>query len=241
VLFLSDTGVRSLRARDLQTAAAVNDIGAAVDNLIAPKRAVLTQALAETITALVDPLTGHFWLTWGNEAIVLTAYPNSKISAWSQFDFGVPLDYAIQAGSRIAVRSGDELFVYGSVVGGENPFDPNTPIGTSEALYDATQVVFETPFMDAARPGTKKNWASLDVSCSGTWDVFVCPSPPPPEATDQTPVWTQIATVNGPTWDLHELPIDMEGNHIAVRMVSVGTGPATIASIAIHHDLGETG
>ena len=241
VLFLSDTGIRSLRARDIQSAAAVNDIGAAVDNLIAAKRAVLTSTLAETLTALVDPLTGHFWLTWGDEAIVLTAYPNSKISAWSQFDFNIPLDNVTQAASRVAVRSGESLFIYGSVPPGSSPFDPNSPIGLDASIYDASVVEVETPFLDASSPGTTKTWQGLDVSCTGTWQVYVCPSPPPPEATDQTPDWTQIATITGSTWNIGRLPIDMQGDHIAVRMVSVGTGPATLASIALHHDLGENG
>lgn len=238
VLFLADTGVRSLRARDIQSAAAVNDIGAAVDNFIAPKRAVLTEAEAETLTALVDPLTGHFWLTWGNQVLVLTAYPNSKISAWSVFEFPVNIDYITTAGSRIVVRNGDNLFLYGSNAGG-NPFDPNTPLGSTTAVYDASAVEIITPFLDATRPGTNKTWTGLDVACTGTWDVYVCPSPPPPEQEDQTPTWVKVATVNGPTWAEGRIPIDMQGHHIAVRLVSVGTGPATLASLALHHDLGE--
>lgn len=239
VLFLSDTGIRSLRARDIQSAAAVNDIGAAVDNLIAAKRATLTSADADKLTALVDPLTGHFWLVWGREAIVLTAYPNSKISAWSVFDFSSTIDYITPAASRIAVRRGDQLFVYGSLAGG-NPFTANTPTGANQAaLYGNYVVDLETPFLDAGRPGTMKTWTGLDVSCTGTWDVFVCPSPPPPEHPDQTPVWTKVATIGGPTWDRGRIPIDMQGHHIAVKMQSVGTGPATLASIALHHELGE--
>lgn len=239
VLYLADTGVRSLRARDIQSAAAVNDIGAPVDNYVQPKRAVLTQALADKLTSLVDPLTGHYWLVWDQEAIVLTAYPNSKISAWSVFDFGIPVDYVVKANSRIAIRSGEDLFIYGSVPPSGNPFDPNTPIGTSAALYDDSPVEIVTSFLDAGAPATSKTWAGLDATVSGTWDVYVCPSPPDPDALDQEPVWTQIGTINGPTWDKGRVPIDMLGNHIAVRMVSVGTGPATVSSVALHHDLGE--
>jgi len=240
VLFLADTGVRSLRARDIQSAAAVNDVGAPVDNLIVAKRAILTAAEADKLTALVDPLTGRFWLVWGTEVFVLTVFPNSKISAWSVFDFGLPLDYVTRAGSRVAVRSGDELFVYGSIADPlQNPFDPNTPIGIAAEVYDATPVEFVTPFMDAGRPGTVKVWSGLDVSCTGTWEVYVCPSPP--RDLDAEPIWTKIAVVDQATWGLDTIPVDMEGNHIAVRMVSVGATSATIASIALHHNLGADG
>lgn len=239
VLYLADTGIRSLRARDIQSAAAVNDIGAPVDNYVQPKRADLTPALADKLAAVVDPLTGQFWMVWDQEALVLTAYPNSKISAWAVYDFGVPVDYIVRANSRLAIRSGDELFVYGSVPPTGNPFDPNTPIGTTAALYDDTVAEFVTPFMDAGRPATSKNWAGLDATVTGTWDVYVCPSPPDPDAVDQEPVWTQIGSLSGPTWNKGRVPIEMEGTHIAVRMVSVGTGPATVSSVALHHDLGE--
>lgn len=236
VLFLSDTGIRSLRARDIQSAAAVNDIGAPVDLLVTSRRAVLTSDLADKLTALVDPLTGHFWLVWGNEAVVLAAYPQSKVSAWSLFDFNRPVDYITQANSRVVLRSGDDLFIYGSVPTTGNPFDPNTPIGISAALYDATPVEVITPFLDLSRPATVKLWEAMDLSCTGTWEVYVCPSIPP-QGTD--PVWTLIATVDGPTWELGRLPIEMSSTHLAVRLVSVGTGPATISSMALHHDLAE--
>lgn len=233
VLFLSDTGIRSLRARDVSMSASVNDVGAPVDALVLDRRAVLSPALAEKIAALVDPLTGHFWLVWGSEVIVLSTYPNSKISAWSRFDFGAPVDYALTANTRIAIRMGDELFIYGSVPPASNPFAPTTPIGNDvSGLYDPTQVTIETPFMDAQRPATEKGWTGLDVSCTGTWDVYVNPAGP------DAP-WLKIATVAGPTWEEGRVPIDLRSTRLAVRFVSVGTGPATLASVALHHDLNE--
>ena len=242
VLFLSDTGIRSLRARDIQSAAAVNDVGAPVDKLIAVKRATLTQPLADKITAVVDPLTGRYWMVWGAQAFVLTAFPNSKVSAWSVFDFYTNIDYITTAGSRLAVRSGEELFVYGSVADpAQNPFDPNTPIGSAAENYDASAVVVETPFMDASRPAVTKYWSGMDVTCTGTWEVYVCPEPPAVTVSDPnpTPAWVRVATLDRPTWGRNRVPIDMEANHLAIRMVSVGTGPATLASVALHHDLGD--
>lgn len=237
VLFLADTGIRSLRARDIQSAAAVNDIGAPVDNLIASRRATLTQADAEKITALVDPLSGHFWLVWGQEAFVLSAYPQSKVSAWAVFDFGSDVDHVTRAGSRIAVRRGDELFVYGSVADG-NPFDPNTPIGVSAALYDNSPVEVVTSFLDAKSPASRKTWEGLDITCSGTWDVFVCPQAPN-EAIRETPAWVKIATVTQPSWGLDRIPIDMVSNHLALKFETTDARAATISSVAIHFTGGE--
>jgi hypothetical protein len=232
VLFLSDTDIRSLRARDTSTAATLNDVGSPVDNLIAAKRATLTADEAEKITALVDPLTGRFWLAWGNEVIALSTYPNSKVSAWSKLVFSRPIDYIALANSRIVIRQGDDLFVYGSTPGAEtNPFDPNTPIGIGPAVYDATQVTVETPFLDASTPAANKIWTGIDVTCSGTWEVYVNPD-------TESAKWTLVATLDGDTWSDSRVPLDMTGQRIAVRLVSKNNGPASLSSMALHYQEG---
>lgn len=232
VLFLSDTGIRSIRARDSSNAAVLNDIGSPVDALVQEKRGTLTPAAAEKLKALVDPLTGHFWLVWGSEAIVLALYPNSKVSAWSVFDFSTEIDDIVIANSRIAVRRGDELFVYGSVPPSGNPFDPNTPVGTTAAVYDASPVEIETPFLDAGRPTAVKRWTGLDLTCQGTWEVYVNPDPYQPDA------WVKVATVTRDTWGEERLPIDMDGSHLAVKMISTYSGKARVAAMALHFEGG---
>ena len=233
VLFLSDTGLRSIRARDSSNAAVLNDIGSPLDAWVQAKRASLTPAEAGRIRALVDPLTGHFWLIWGHEAAVLALYPGTKIAAWSLFDFGETIDDAVVANSRIALRRGDELLVYGPVPADDNPFDPNTPVGSSAEFHDATPVEIETPFLDAKRPAAVKHWTGVDMTCSGTWAVFVNPDPNVPDG------WVRIGTVTRDTWGEGRLPIDMTATHLAVRLVSEGTGFAKLATLALHFEGGE--
>ncbi|GKT32076.1 hypothetical protein ADUPG1_006327 [Aduncisulcus paluster] len=233
VLFLSDTGIRSIRARDASNAAVLNDIGSPVDAYIQAKRATLTPDEAQKIKALVDPLTGHFWMIWGHEAFVLSLYPNAKVTAWSIFDFSTDVEEIVNANSRLAIRRGDELFVYGSVAPTGSPFDPNTPIGTSAALYDNTSVEIETPFLDAQRPATKKRWTGLDLTCQGNWEVYVNPDPTVPGT------WVKVATVTRDTWNEGRIPLDFTSTHLAVRLVSQGTGIAKLATMALHFDGGE--
>ena len=232
VLFLSDTGIRSLRARDSSNAAVLNDIGSPVDEQINAKRSVLTTTDVERINAFVDPLTGQLWFIWGNEVHVLAQYPNSKVTAWSTFVLPFIPEYSLVANSRIVFRVGEQLFIYGSVPPSGSPFDPNTPIGTSAALYDATTVELVTPFISAGKPATNKKWQGIDVSATGTWEVYVNPSPQFPEA------WTKIATVTNPTYDDGRIPIDMDGTHIAVRFVSIGSVKHTLAGYVLHYDDG---
>lgn len=234
VLFLSNNGVRSLRARNSSNAAALNDVGAPIDNLIRPLRDVLTPDVVDRIRAVVDPLTGRFWLTWDQKVLVLSTFLNSDVSAWSVFDFPYRLDHIMQANSRIAVRSGDDLFLYGSSPpAGTNPFNPDGLTGGDVNNYDATEVVVETPFMDGGDPAAHKHWTALDVSATGTWDVYINPS------TDPANGWMKVATITEPTWNLGSIPLDVQSSHIAVRFVSRGAEAAALSSMGLHFDGGE--
>ena len=234
VLFLSNTGIRSLRARDASNSAAVNDIGSPVDVLVRAMRATLTPLDAERITALTDPLTGHYWLIWGTRVFVLAAYPNSKVTAWSTFDLPYEAEHAVVANSRVALRMGDNLNVYGplptdgmGVV--TDPFAANAPIGDPAGNFDATVVVIETPFNDIGMPATEKRWQGLDLTCEGEWLVEL----------DAGFGFVQVGRVVDSTWQNGRFPVDLQSTHIAVRLTSVGTGKATVSNIALHHDKGD--
>lgn len=233
VLFLSHTGIRSLRARDSSNAAILNDIGSPVDPMVYDLRAVLNDATVDRITALVDPLSGHFWLVWGKRVLILSYYPNSKVSAWSVYEFPVTPDYVTLAGSRIVFRAGNELFVYGTLPVSGSVFDPNSPLGTDPAMFDSTPVEIITPMIDLQQPATQKDWNGIDVACEGTWDVFVNPDHLQPA------VWQKVGTVNGSSFNHGSIPLGMSGTHMQVKLVSVGAGKHSLASIGLHFEGGE--
>lgn len=237
LLFLSHTGIRSLRARDSSNAAVLSDIGAAIDPLIQAKRATLTNSDAENIRAIVDPLSGQFWLIWGNQIHVLAYYPNSKISAWATYELPVSVNAVTLANSRIVIRSGNELFVYGSVPPTGSPWDPNAPTGNSAALYDETSVEVITPFIDLGKPATPKTWTGFDLGAEGTWTVDICINPPVQTQTPENPnswLWTTVGTNVGSSFDLAQLGFDVTSNHLAFRFRSVGAGPAKLGKIGLH-------
>ena len=233
VLFLSHTGIRSLRARDSSNAAVLNDIGSPIDSLVREKRNAMVPADADFINGIVDPLTGQFWLIWKDEAFVLSLYPNSKVSAWSTLRFPFNIDYVTVANSRIAFRSGEDVYLYGAVAQQDNPFDPNVPAGDVAFDYDNSEVEVTTHFIDAGKPATRKRWTGIDIACTGEWTVEVCPDFGNPD------VWTTVATVDTTTFDRGRVPIDVEGTHLALRFKSNSFGPATLSALAIHFDDGE--
>lgn len=234
VLFLSDTGIRSLRARDSSNAAVLNDIGSPVDNLVYQLRQNMTPAIAEKIMAVTDPVTGQFWMIWGTTIIVLSYFPNSKVTAWSTYTFPRTIDYAVVANSRLVVRSGDELFVYGSVAPSTIPWDPNAPLGLTQ-VYDSTRITVELPMFDAGSPATNKLFHGLDVACQGIWDVYVNPDPLAPGA------WVRSSTLDSTTYSLQRIPLDMTSTHMGVKLVSEHAGFASFARLALHYDDGTAG
>lgn len=232
VLMLTDTGIRSLRARDSSNAAILNDIGSPIDARISERRATLTPAAAEKIVATVDPLSGHFWLVWGSETYVLAYYPNSKVTAWSVFVPPVSVDYTTIANSRLAFRAGENLYVYGSVPPSGSPFDPNVPVGSSAALYDGSIVEVELPPIDVSQPASDKSWTALDIAGEGAWQVFVNPDP------TQIDAWTLVANVNGTTYGAGAIPLGMRSTHLGVKLVSVGTGRHRLSRVVVHYEDG---
>ena len=234
LLFLSNTGVRSLRARDSSNNAVLTDIGAPIDPTLQNLRAAMTSAEARKITALVDPLTGQFWLIWGRYIYVLSYWPGTGVAAWSVYDVGTEIVSAVVAGARVVLRTaGDDLLVYGTYDGAASPWLANEAVGLSAENYDSSTVTVVTPMLDHGAPATEKVWQGLDVACSGTWEVYACPDPRNPTA------FVKVTTITDETLPLERIPLDMKGTHIALKFVSQGSTRATISSIMLHDDLAE--
>lgn len=82
VMFLSDTGIRSLRARETTLNAFVNDLGSPVDLLVQQD---LLAGNYSTACGVVEPSTGQYWCYLNGKIYVLSYYPSNKIAAWSQY------------------------------------------------------------------------------------------------------------------------------------------------------------
>jgi hypothetical protein len=94
VYFLDSSGVRSIKAKEQNLNAYVNDVGTAVDSLIsAAKRAwdlahfvyFPTVYDGARIPAVIEPFTKQYWISFDDTTYVLSVHPQSKILAWSTF------------------------------------------------------------------------------------------------------------------------------------------------------------
>ncbi len=80
VMYLSDTGIRSLRAKETTLNAFVDDVGSPVDTLVTASNGSNTGACA-----VVEPKTGRYWCLVNGVIYVLSRYLSTQITAWAQY------------------------------------------------------------------------------------------------------------------------------------------------------------
>src|ERR1035437_1998867 len=85
VLFLSDSGIRSLRVRDSSLNASPTDIGSPID-LLVQAAMLASPGTSPAACAIVDPLGNRYWLYLNGLIYVLSYYPASKIVAWATYE-----------------------------------------------------------------------------------------------------------------------------------------------------------
>jgi hypothetical protein len=216
VLFLHDSGVRSLRAKDSSNAAAVSDIGSPIDPELqlrirtAPNAKYLFDAFS-----LVEPVTGRFWLCFSDHIYVLSYFPGPKISAWSEYHPGITLDGGIVLNGRMIFRSGDNLYAYG---------------GDDNNTYDSCEVEVQTSCLHVDKPASSKGFTAIDVAAWGGWQVKVNFDP------NRLDAWDQTAFIDEPTYGPGGM-IGLEGvsTHITLNLKNQAAGPAILGNIACHY------
>ncbi len=85
VLFLSDSGIRSIRVRDNTNNAFVADLGTPIDSLVQASLLANTLTNNSAACSVVEPTSGRYWCYLNGTIYVLSYYPTSKIIAWSTY------------------------------------------------------------------------------------------------------------------------------------------------------------
>lgn len=221
VLYVADTGVRSLRARDSSNAAGVSDIGSPIDVAVqALLKTITTDDSRETITSLIEPLTGRFFVCFPDRAYVLSYFPSPDITAWSQYNFPFTHAYSAQSGEVLGFRGTNNKFY---VLGG----------GSGTPVYDSTAASVWFPYLSLDIPGQNKQFRSFDLSCEGQWQVQAAFDPGAEAAVDN------IAIIDGPTYLKGTLPMQGTSTHVQMRFTSIGSTAAKISDAIIYYDLAE--
>jgi len=218
VFFLGDSGIRSLRARDITDSPAAADVGTPVDELVGDWLRTASPADLERAHAIIEPADGRYWLMLGGTAYVFSYFPASKISAWSTYTLPGNADATVAVDRRVFQRVVDAVYLYG----GE---DGNT--------YDASEAVAELAFLDGRQIATWKRWVGLDIAAEGGWSAFAALQPSAPDVEDQ------VATLDGATFHQLDTPMLGEGPMVKMRFASTGATAARLGAIAAHYKRAE--
>lgn len=83
VLYLSDTGFRSFKVKDVNLNAVVTDIGSPIDLAVQSLLLGCTDAEKAAACGIVDPFTGMYLCFVKNVMYALAYFPQAKVVAWS--------------------------------------------------------------------------------------------------------------------------------------------------------------
>lgn len=222
VFFMSESGVRSLRARDSSNMASTDDVGSAVDGELLSFARSLDEALVRRAVSIAEPFEGRYLLAVGPVVYVFSHFPGAKVSAWTTYDLEelgvdrVVTDWAV-TDTQLVARVGDRLCFYG---------------GLSAEQYDTTEAFeyeVELPFLDAEVPTAKKAVTGLDVGAEGRWDVYLALDPKNPQTREL------LAKLNGSTYgEQGRCAAVGDSTHFSLTLKGRSDGYARLANLAVH-------
>jgi len=219
IMFLSDSGVRSLKALTISLAASVSDVGSAIDPIIVPAMRDAGGGVFNA-QAVVQPLQGRYWVFLTDTIYVLSYFPAGDITAWSTFKPGFVVEHFAVVQNRVfAMDTSNNVWAYGGA-------DLNT--------YDSSKVTVRTPHHSAEEPTTNKRVKSVDVVCAGNWSVSLGAIP------NNTDLFELVANISGTTLGGQSIPFAGYGTHVGVHMEHQAPGPATLSSIHMNMQEGIT-
>jgi hypothetical protein len=217
LIFLDETGIRSLRARDALTTANVNDIGVAIDSFVRAHIDATPNAVVRRAVAIIEPRDGRLWLALGNRIYVLSFFPGSEISAWTYFEPGFSVSDFARAYNQLYARAGDTVYLYGGATGQDYPVAGELPADVA------------LPFA-AGSPPKSQICEGIDIASTGEWIVDVLTDPNNENAT------LRGGVLDGITYGNADIATPGRFTHIALRLRCTAAGPASISNVTIHHD-----
>lgn len=212
--FLSDTGVRSLKARDSSNAAAISDVGTPIDTLLVDALASLTEAQVTGARAIIEPKDGRYILSLGTIMYVFSYFSTSKVSSWSTYERGFQVDWFAKSGTKVYARAGNAIYLLG---------------GSNGVTYDNAPVVVEIPYVDGNKLANFKDWTALDMAVEGTWLVEYNSDPNQPE------VWETIATIDKHTIGELNNAVQAFAPVFKLKFTNVSSTAARIGTILVHY------
>lgn len=215
VFFLSDFGIRSLRARDASNSAGINDVGTPIDDLMLEEIEIQAATDITVACAAIEPRNGRYVLSINDKLYVFSYFPSSRIAAWSTWEPGFSFTDFANLSGRLYGRHGDNIYLLG---------------GYNNDTYTDQEVIVEMPYLDARTIGTWKRWTGIDLIVEGKWDVYVNTNPLQPD------VWIKTATIFETSIGQMKLAMQQHSPVLKFKFVHQGEGAAKISKIIVHYE-----
>lgn len=229
LLFLSDTGIRSLRVKDVSANAYVDDVGTPIDAYIQTQMLALSDAAKAAACAIVEPTSNRYWLFLGDKIYVLSMFQSSKVQAWSIYNptyanvinvqtAFTPTKFVTYNG-QVFCRDADAIYAYGGA-------DKNT--------YDNVVAAFELPWTEVKQPATRKQADGLDAIFTGAWTIEVGMDPQGGALT------TVLDDASSDTIKTNQrIPYSDNGTHFKIHAETTGSTAALFSSLILHFQAGD--
>lgn len=221
VFYLSNSGIRSLRARDQTNSAMSNDVGTQIDTMIS-NDIIALNGNYEHISSCIEPKDGRYMLAIGDKIYVLSYFVGSGIQAWSTYEpqLGV-IHRMISNEKNVYVRTGNEIYKLS-----DNSYSSPVDSNICEIIM---------PYMDAQKPAHTKTYTGIDATTEGQWAVYAGTN------TSNTSSNELIATINNSTFALGRIPMSGISTHIGIKMISGQSNvKSSIGNLMIHYRLNDS-
>lgn len=235
VIFLDDTGLRSLRWREVTLNADVDDIGSPVDEFVLASLQGYTASLS---CGVVDPKTKNYWCFINGTIYVLSRHTSSKVQAWSTYlatdNSGTsftPQKFVVFNGQIYTRGSGGGHYVYG---------------GSNNQTYDANTVVTaQIPWISDRHPDSQKQLQAFNLVAQGKWKIQYA-TDPISNTFDTTPVYiggsAGSPSSSDTSYDTGRVPVEAHCTHFSLLATSANTNtstPAILSMMTVHYNLAE--
>lgn len=217
VFYLDETGIRSIRARDVTNAAFVDDVGSAIDTLISDWVTSLSEDVVFKAVSVIEPIDSRFMMAIGGRIFVRSYFPSSKIEAWSYYEPGFTVTDFVRTKRKLYCRDTGTIYLYGGAT------------GTTYPASGEQTVTVELPFVTGGTPATFKYWTAFDMACQGVWQVDMLVDPD-----DETKLISIGKVVNN-SFDRAGIAEVGDAPMIALKLTCNGGGKVTISNAVLHY------
>lgn len=267
LLYLSHSGIRSLRARDSSNLAMVDDVGSSIDKLVqndtlydandtdriftlGSPLVPVADHIAATAISVVHPQTGQFWMFLKDKVYIYARHPGAKVSAWSTLTLPVPdaANLSEKNGQDKGRWAADVCRVGQTLVMRNFANEIYIYGGDNDTTYDSSETVVETPMMDMNTPGDNKYFSGIEIVSEGEWEIEYTVDPTvvgldvdwnkAAQFSGREPVYTLAGYTQGASRLQTRLSINAQGMHIAVRLTSRSSYSAKIAQLIVFYEKG---